>query len=342
MKSLKAGVRPAFGLLVIAHGLAHAVLPLRGWMAPERFSRDAMQMMLYSVAVLGFTMAGLGILNVRPLVAVTRPALVLASAYSLIALFVVGSADLSWGAVLDVALLLTGLTGGFRYLPEPAASQRTVRRALGTALGTAIVIYAAVAVVLWPIHRSWGSSPDEHTWALPGDASGRNPALELQHAVTIDAPPEQVWPYLVQLGQDRAGFYSYDWLERAVGVRIQNVNEVRPEWQTRKAGDRVRATQTDYLGGMLGTDLGWTVTDVQPNRALVLEHWGAFVLVPTEDDKTRFIIRTRVGDPKTPVWAAPLDMIAFELPHFIMERKMMLRIKALAERQDRSGVAMLH
>ena len=107
--------------------------------------------------------------------------------------------------------------------------------------------------------------------------------------------------------------------------------QIRPEWQQRSAGDRVRATQPDYLGGVLGKDLGWTVKQVEPGRAMVLQDWGAFVLEPTTDGRTRFIIRTRVGNPRTPAWAAALDMMAFELPHFIMERRMMLQIKALAE-----------
>ena len=115
------------------------------------------------------------------------------------------------------------------------------------------------------------------------------------------------------------------------GVDIHNVEEIRPEWQQRSAGDRVRATQPDYLGGVLGRDLGWTVKQIEPGRAMVLQDWGAFVLEPTADGHTRFIIRTKVGNPKTPAWAAALDMMAFELPHFIMERRMMLQIKSLAE-----------
>jgi hypothetical protein len=137
----------------------------------------------------------------------------------------------------------------------------------------------------------------------------------------------------VQLGQDRAGFYSYDWLERAFGANVHNVKEIRPEWQSRNAGDFVRATQTNYLGGIFGEKVGWTVTDVEPGSALVLRNWGAFVLRPTADARTRFIIRTRVGSPDVPVWMAAVDMMTFELPHFIMQRKMMLEIKALAEQK---------
>ena len=60
-------------------------------------------------------------------------------------------------------------------------------------------------------------------------------------------------------------------------------------------------------------------------------NWGAFVLVPTADGRTRFIVRSTITNPRIPVWAAVLNMGAFELPHFIMERRMMLTIKDLSE-----------
>jgi len=63
----------------------------------------------------------------------------------------------------------------------------------------------------------------------------------------------------------------------------------------------------------------------------VLEGWGAFVLVPDVRGGTRFLIRSTVSNERIPVWAAALNLTAFELPHFIMQRRMMLRIKELAE-----------
>jgi len=185
--------------------------------------------------------------------------------------------------------------------------------------------------VLFPWSRTWGSTRDEILMTLPGDRPDRDPALEIQHAVTIDAPPSAVWPWLVQLGQDRAGFYSYDWLERAFGVDIRNVTEIRTEWQTRSHGEYVPATQPGYLAGLFGDRPGWTITELDPGRAMVLEHWGAFVLRPTADGRTRFMIRTTISNRAIPVWASTLNFMIFEVPHFIMERRMMLTIKALAE-----------
>ena len=134
-----------------------------------------------------------------------------------------GDTGLWWGATLDVALLLTGLTAAYEYLPSAHASRGRAWHALGVTAAFAFLAYAGCAAVLWPLHRAWGSQPQEHALALPGDRPDRNPALEIQHAVTINAPPDAVWPWLVQLGQDRAGFYSYDFLERAFGVDVHNV-----------------------------------------------------------------------------------------------------------------------
>lgn len=262
MGFLKNNLRPALALFVIAHGLAQAVMPMRGGMDPAMLGRDFMPVVLYGTSVLGFVIAGIGLFGLRPFDSATRPLLVLASGYSLVAIWLVGDPGLWFGAVTDVVLLLTGLSGAYRYLPEAGPSRGRVWHAAGVVCAVAFLAYTACAVVLWPLHRAWGSTADEYAMALPGDRPDRNPALEVQHAVTVNAALEDVWPWLTQLGQDRA---------------------------------------------------------------------GTFALVPTADGKTRFIIRTKVGDERIPAWAAVLDTMLFQLPHFIRERRMMLNIKARAE-----------
>ena len=81
------------------------------------------------------------------------------------------------------------------------------------------------------------------------------------------------------------------------------------------------------------------VSYVAPGRALVLANWGAFVLEPAGAGRTRFLIRSSIGAPDAPVWGAALTFALFELPHFIMERKMMLTIKACAESRRPARVA---
>jgi hypothetical protein len=241
---------------------------------------------------------------------------------------------LAWDAALVGAFAAALSTGTVSHQPVAAPLRRPHPVRWLFELGACgLVVYVAVGTVLWPYHRRWGTTLEERRVALPGDPISRDPRYELMHAVTIDARPEIVWAWLVQLGQDRAGFYSYDWLERLFFADVHNVYEIRPEWQRRAAGDFVRAAPPGYLGGLFGPNVGWKVTDVQPGKALVLEHWGAFVLEPIGSDRTRFMIRSSIGGSDTPAWGAALTFALFELPHFIMERKMMLTIKACAERQ---------
>lgn len=158
----------------------------------------------------------------------------------------------------------------------------------------------------------------------------------MDHAITIVAPADSVWPWLAQLGQDRGGFYSYDWLERALGDDIRNADRIHPEWQERRVGDLLRAAQPDYLGGRLGRDLGWRIVQWAPPRAMVLEWWGAFVVRPRPDGTTRLHIRLRgAGRPSfAGVVVGPVNLLVFEPAHFIMERGMLRGIKARAERSS--------
>jgi hypothetical protein len=117
MGLVKPGLRSVLGLLVIAHGLVHLLL-LRAWMHPGMFDRDFMPLIFYSVAVTGFTAAGVGLFGVTALAVFVRPLLVLASAYSLVAIVTLGAVGPWWGAGIDVVLLLMGLSGAYRYLPE--------------------------------------------------------------------------------------------------------------------------------------------------------------------------------------------------------------------------------
>jgi hypothetical protein len=328
------------GWLVIAHGLSHAVLPLRGSFAPALSVDDWMPVGLYGVGMVGFVAAGLGLLGLRPLDRAISPLLVLASGLSLVAIVRFSDRSLWFGAACDVALLFTGLWRAYGGWPAHPAHGR-IWHATGVAAGFALLLCVAASSFLYPWHRMWGSTRDELAMALPGDPPIRDRALEIQHAVTIDAPADQVWAWLVQIGQDRAGFYSYDWLERAIGANIHNVFEVRPEWQTRAAGDFIPATQRGYLETFFPEGPGWTVSYIEAGRAIVLENWGAFVLLPATEGRTRFIIRSTISNRRIPVWASVINMVTFQLPHFIMQRRMMLTIKELAEHRQAMRAALV-
>jgi hypothetical protein len=327
---LRSPTRYLLGIALVAHGLGNAVLPLRGvdWIAAGDWSYPVI--LLYVLAIIGFVKVGLGMLGVRPLAGDLRAMAVFAGACSLAAQALLGDRDLWIGMVLSVALPALTVRHVARH-GEAVPVRHPRWHLAGDIAGVAFFGWVAVSTTVWPGTRTWGAAPHEWVMTLPGDAADRSPAHELLHGVTIDAPPAAVWPWLVQIGQDRAGFYSYDRLERLFGAEIRNVRELRPEWQALQAGDRVNATQPGYLGGLFGERPGWTVKAVEPNQALVLDGWGAFVLVPDMRGGTRLLIRSTVSSERIPVWAAALNFTAFELPHFIMQRRMMLNIKALAE-----------
>ena len=336
---MRAWVQPSgvrvLGIVLVFHGLAHGVLPLRGaGMLGADPWVNGLASGCSAIALIGFVTAGMGALGVRPFDRLAWWIALVAAVSSMIAFRMLGDTELWPGMLLDLLLGVSASVVGVERL-SPKQLSRTgsgIARRVWQTGGVLFVAYVAASVLLWPWHRSWGTTADERAIALPGDPAYRHLAFELMHGVTIDAPPAAVWPWLVQIGQDRAGFYSYDWLERLFLADIRNVNEIRPEWQIRVAGDFVPATQRGYLGGVLGDDLGWFVTEVQPGRALVLQHWGAFVLLDDGRGGTRLLVRSRFSAPDIPVWAAAVSFTAFELPHFIMERRMLLGIKERVER----------
>ena len=340
-------LRISLGSLIVLHGLAHAVLPFRGivlyppqqlWMSPFPLIHTVILLAAFSLALVALFAGGIGILGSRVLAPHAMRLVDLGLAASFVALIAGWSPASWWGLAIDAIIVGALVAAGNSDLhpvfteARPSRTRWRARRIFFETVAVAAVVYIGVATALWPWHRTWGTTIAEQFMPLPGDDVIRDPAHELMHGITIDAPPEAVWPWLAQIGQDRAGFYSYDWLERAFLADVHNADEIRPEWQHQAAGEFVRATQPGYLGGLFGRDLGWRIIHFDPPRAMVLEYWGAFVLEPTADGRTRLLIRTAMGGPDAPVWAAGLTFTVFELPHFIMQRKMMLGIKARAER----------
>ena len=315
--------RTLFGIALVLHGLAHANA---GMLASDGYR--VLPALLWATASVAFLAAGLGLIGVRRLERHWQTLGLVALLASLILLVAYRPDTATLGILIDVAIL--GLLG-FVSMPRREHRHRDpghLERA-AQVVAFAGLAYVAVAIVTRPFHSRWGSTDAELRATLPADDLVPDPHYRIQHAVTIHAPPEAVWPWLAQMGQDRGGFYSYDWLERALGDRIRNADRVHPEWQTLREGDLVRATQPDYLGGRFGRDLGWRVVRVEPGRVVTLGGWGAFVLQPYGDG-TRLIVRTRgAGRPNVPL--APIGALMFEPAHFIMERGMLLGIKARAE-----------
>lgn len=98
---------------------------------------------------------------------------------------------------------------------------------------------AAYGLAVRPWHMRWGATDSEVEAALPGDEFVPHPTWKATHAISIDAPPEEVWPWIVQIGQDKGGFYSYTWLENAAGCHMRNADRIVPAFQQVAVGDKV-------------------------------------------------------------------------------------------------------
>jgi hypothetical protein len=86
---------------------------------------------------------------------------------------------------------------------------------------------------------TWGARADEVAMKLPGDELVPDAGLVTTRAITIDAPPDAVWPWLVQMGSGRGGAYTYDWIENLFGLNMHSADEILPEFQDLKAGDEL-------------------------------------------------------------------------------------------------------
>lgn len=330
--------RVALAVFILLHGLAHAGAGV--WASSQ--GPQLLITPLWAVAMLGYIATGLGLLRTPLLRDHWKESALAATVASMVLLMMFAELVGLIGAAVDVVLLLlvfewaqassdediaVAEAVGTKGLPHPLAHR------IGWTMGWVFLAYAFAVVLVRPLYLAWGTTVEERVATMPGDELVPNARYRVDHAVTIHAPADSVWPWLVQLGQDRAGFYSYSWLERLAGDNIHNADRIHPEWQRLQVGDTVRATQPDYLGGRFGA-FGWRVAEVVPGRALCLEKWGAFVLRPLDSNTTRLIIRTRgPGKPGLPMVAlAPLNVFVFEPAHFIMQRGMMHGIQRRAER----------
>lgn len=110
--------------------------------------------------------------------------------------------------------------------------------AVAAVVGTVVAAYERY---LKPWQERWGATDEEVALRLPGDELVEEPAKQVTRAITIDATREEVWPWIVQLGADRGGFYTYDRLENLVGLDIHSADEIVDEWQDLEIGDVVHA-----------------------------------------------------------------------------------------------------
>jgi hypothetical protein len=187
------------------------------------------------------------------------------------------------------------------------------------AVGLAALVYL---LIYRPLQLHWGATREEVRGAMPGDAMQPKPTFNATRAVTIQARPESVWPWLVQMGYRRAGWYGYDWIDND---GIPSSTQILPEWQHLKVGDTIPIWRyTEFR-----------VTTLEPHRYLVFaSETGrdsmALGLHPAGPNRTRLVWRIRLApyNWKSPWIAAQLFT---DFADFIAVRQNLLGIKARAE-----------
>ncbi len=208
-----------------------------------------------------------------------------------------------------------------------------------------VMVFIAYRYLFRPWASRWGAAHAEAYGSLPGEDLVPNAKAQSTHAITIQAPASEIWPWLVQMGQGRGGFYSYDWLENLFGLDIHSAKEIVPQFQSLNIGDLVRMHPT---GGL-------EVAIVEPERDLVfyadadtqagrrsemtgalgdnqldvVTTWG-FHLRPLNSHATRLVVRSR-GDWHPNVRTSLLWGVIIEPVNLIMSQKMLRGIKQRTE-----------
>lgn len=202
------------------------------------------------------------------------------------------------------------------------------------AVGTTVYL-----LILWPWMKSWGATEGEIEAALPGDDIVPNANLRSTKGITIQAPPEAIYPWLLQIGVDRGGMYSYDWLENLFGLNVHTTDRIMPEYQNVQVGDFWRFTPKEYV---LNPGPGLYVKQLVENEAVLLcfgleskpdetcfDTWQ-LVLVPQANGSTRLLLRSNMAiKPELPI------KLTYFI-QFLMERKMLLTLR---ERTEQAAIS---
>ena len=199
---------------------------------------------------------------------------------------------------------------------------------LAVGFAAALVVLAAYITMVGPWQRRWGASDREVERAMPGDDILGPSAPSTTRAITIDATPAQVFPWLLQIGYGRGGWYSYDWIDNEGEPSLRRIES---DLQRLAVGDRI-----EMMPG-----IGPVVREVEPDHHLVaaseVDSWCLLVEPSDDSRRTRLISRWRQRWPMTPatyVWIALADPGAF-----VMEQRMLRTIRALAANQAVEGAS---
>jgi hypothetical protein len=200
-------------------------------------------------------------------------------------------------------------------------SPKTKRFFTGAGILLLVLTLGYLGINPWLLR--WGATDKETARAMLGDLDH----IGWTRAITVDAAPEQIWPWLVQWGQGRGGWYSYDWLENLFGFDIHTADQILPEYQDLAIGDPIcmaRGFCASHVT-VLETNrwLSWQADDENGNPVWTF----TFGLFPANDAQTRLVVRESFRSNVVPAAA----VFALEIPDVVMEQKALHTIKDRAE-----------
>jgi hypothetical protein len=182
----------------------------------------------------------------------------------------------------------------------------------------------------------WGANTEEEALPLPGDDLVPAGSLVTTRAVSVSAPAACIWPWLVQLGSSRGGFYAYDWVQNLLGLDTHSAEVILPQFQKAEAGDVFSMGNTRWV---------MVVETLEPERTLTLSfragpalRWvSSFALLP-QFGSTRLVTRNSITLPASGRLARLVRGGLLRPAWMLFERKMLLGIKDRAERYALGGV----
>jgi hypothetical protein len=221
-----------------------------------------------------------------------------------------------------------------KQLPhDPGRTGRS--RGGAVAIRTSLVIAGglAVAAAFSPAARrrylTWGATAEEAAGPLPGDGLVPGAELVSTRAITIEADPSAVWPWLVQMGSGRGGAYTYDWIENLFGLNMHSAREILPEFQQLAVGDMLPLGPN---GPILRVEI------CEPERTLAFRttdgSWLWTFHLRSHRLGTRLVSRNRIATAGSDPLHRLVGRVVMEPGSMIMERRMLLGIKQRAEGLD--------
>lgn len=197
-----------------------------------------------------------------------------------------------------------------------------------TVLITVAAILLIYMLVLRPMHLKWGAKKDEVKMDLPGDGINAKPNFNATRAISIKAPPNEVWRWIIQIGSGRAGWYSIDWIDNG---SVPSSSVIIPEFQEIFQNQFIPFTP-DNKNGM------WVLEYIDNDYILWIDKAKSstwlWKILPEEGNNSRLITRLRTKYAFNSIWL--IYYLIYDIGDIIMMKKCMKGIKSRAEKNFRA------